>query len=155
MSSIAQYLLSLEKAIKRWKEMKAIPPIDMDRYRITSGFGMRVHPVFNKVMFHNGIDIACPVGTPIISSYPGYVRVWENDLGGLQLALYDYTGKLRLGFAHLSNVFVNNGDTVDKGWLIATTGNSGTTTGSHLHLTVSYNRMWLNPEEFFKKVGAL
>jgi len=155
MYDIAKYLLNLESAAKRWKDLNAIPPIDLRRYRITSRFGFRAHPVFNKVLLHNGIDIACPVGTPIVSSYPGYVRVWENRLGGLQLALYDHTGKLRLGFAHLSDVFVSNGDTVDKGWMIATTGNSGTTTGPHLHLTVSYDRMWLDPVEFFKKVGVL
>ena len=145
----------MRRAIKYWKELGAIPPLDLKRYRITSGFGIRIHPITKLPQFHNGIDIATPEETLLIAPYDGYVKVWENSVGGLQLAIYDRKGKLRIGFAHLRETFVQNGDDVQKGWTIATTGNTGRTTGPHLHLTVKFEGIYLDPEKFFKGVGVL
>lgn len=104
--------------------------------RIASRFGWRIHPVTGEKHFHNGIDIVMPIGTPIYAPDDGVIRdVYFNNIGGKQLLLD--TDNYIFGFAHLSEVFVKKGQRVNKGDLIARSGNTGRTTGAHLHFTVA------------------
>jgi len=104
-------------------------------YHITSPFGQRIHPINLRKEFHNGIDIATPVGTPITAHTDLIVlNVWQNDMGGLQIKVAD--DKYIYGFAHLSRVPVHINAIVKKGEVFAYTGNTGNSTGPHLHLTL-------------------
>lgn len=116
--------------------------------RVTSKYGYRIHPITGKRTFHNGIDLSMPVGTRINAPCSGEVsRVWENSAGGLQMQIKcgDYT----FGFAHLSKVLVKSGE-VQRGDLIALSGNSGATTGAHLHMTVRFEGKLIDPLTLYK-----
>jgi len=117
--------------------------------RITSKYGYRKHPITGKRTFHNGIDLAMPVGTRINAPCEGEViKVWENATGGLQMQVRcgDYT----FGFAHLSKIFIKSGN-VCQGDLLALSGNTGATTGAHLHMTVRKEGKLIDPEILYKK----
>lgn len=108
--------------------------------RITSPFGDRIHPVTKAKSFHNGVDVAMPDGTEIISPDSGVCVLCNNHpTGGLQLAI-KHDGELngyRTGYAHLSQQLIKVGDRVTKGQVIAHSGNTGRSTGSHLHFTLT------------------
>ncbi len=120
------------------------------KYRITSPFGRRTSPTTGASTNHNGIDIATPMRTPILAPADGTIGyVVSNDAGGLQVAIDIKDHDLRVGFAHLDEATVRNGQLVHKGDIIAYTGNSGRSTGPHLHLTVKNSFGMQNPTKYF------
>lgn len=120
------------------------------KYRITSPFGRRTSPTTGASTNHNGIDIATPMRTPILAPADGTIGyVVTNDAGGLQVAIDIKDHDLRVGFAHLDEATVRNAQLVHKGDIIAYTGNSGRSTGPHLHLTVKDSFGMQNPTKYF------
>jgi len=118
--------------------------------KITSRFGKRKHPITGVESFHNGVDIGCPIGTPVLAPDFGIItEYWDHEAGGKCLALVAEDGK-RYGFAHLQKRVVKTGQPVNEGQLIANSGNSGKTTGPHLHFTVKEEGKWKNPLLYFK-----
>lgn len=116
--------------------------------RITSKYGNRTHPVTGATSFHNGIDIAVPVGTPVYAPASGIVKtVYSNSTGGIQM-IVDHDNGFRTGYAHLSETIARPGQRVKQGEIIAKTGNTGASTGPHLHLTLRKNGTLVNPEEY-------
>lgn len=104
--------------------------------RVTSPFGPRTAPTSGASSMHKGIDIAAPIGTPIVSPWDGKVVVANSHpTGGVQLVIQHNNGK-RTGYAHLSSRLVALGDTVERGQRIALVGNTGTSTGPHLHFSL-------------------
>lgn len=103
--------------------------------RLTSPFGYRTHPIKGTRSFHNGIDLAVAVGTPAFAVGAGKVSaVYTGETGGLQIVLR-LDGGGRAGYAHLDRAHVVKGQRVRAGQQIATTGNTGLSTGPHLHFT--------------------
>lgn len=120
------------------------------KYRITSPFGRRTSPTTGASTNHNGIDLATPMRTPILAPADGTIGyVVTNDAGGLQVAIDIKEHDLRIGFAHLDEAIVRNGQLVRKGDIIAYTGNSGRSTGPHLHLTVKDSFGMQDPTKYF------
>ena len=120
------------------------------KYRITSPFGRRTSPTTGASTNHNGIDLATPMRTPILAPADGTIGyVVTNDAGGLQVAIDIKEHDLRIGFAHLDEAIVCNGQLVRKGDIIAYTGNSGRSTGPHLHLTVKDSFGMQDPTKYF------
>lgn len=120
------------------------------KYRITSPFGRRTSPTTGASTNHNGIDIATPMRTPILAPADGTIGyVVRNEAGGLQVAIDIKDFDLRVGFAHLDESVVRNGQVVHKGDTIAYTGNSGRSTGPHLHLTVKNSFGMQDPTKYF------
>lgn len=118
---------------------------------ITSGFGNRIHPVTGKKSFHNGIDIKVPVGTRVLAPKDGIISAsWEDQLGGKSLIMTTHDN-VKFGFAHLSKSHVTVGDSVHERQHIADTGNTGRTTGPHLHLTVKVMDKPIDPLKYFEK----
>ena len=118
--------------------------------RITSGFGMRT--MGGERGFHNGIDIAMPVGTSLKAPESGrVVRTWDDARGGKQLQFLGDSGKT-YGMAHLSEQIAKVGQRLDAGALLAKSGNTGRSTGPHLHLTVTSNGKKIDPRAV--QVGA-
>lgn len=108
--------------------------------KITSKFGYRIHPITKASTFHNGIDIAIPVGTKIYAPASGVVEsVFTNDAGGLQMKIKHNNGFIT-GYAHLSRAIYPVGTKIRKSQIIAYSGKSGQVTGPHLHFTLT------NPE---------
>ncbi len=113
------------------------------------GFGIRMHPILQINKMHDGIDIITDVGTPVYSSGKGVVEFAGNK-GGFGLAIeIDHGFGYRTVYAHLSSVKVKQGQKVSRGDLIGNTGNSGLSSGPHLHYEVHHNGIKLNPVDFF------
>lgn len=119
-------------------------------YAITSGFGLRIHPIHKVLDMHQGIDMAYQSGTPIISTAPGIVE--KVEFSPLN---YGWYCKIRheMGFytlyAHLrSQPIVSPGDKVRKGTLIGYMGSTGATTGTHLHYEIRLGNNLLDPIKF-------
>jgi murein DD-endopeptidase len=104
--------------------------------RITSGFGARTAPTTGASTYHNGIDLAAPIGTAVYAPASGTINsLYTNSEGGKQLLMKHENGFIS-GFAHLISYAVTVGQSVRKGQLIAYTGNTGNTTGPHLHFSL-------------------
>jgi murein DD-endopeptidase MepM/ murein hydrolase activator NlpD len=103
---------------------------------ITSGFGMRRHPILGGMRQHDGIDIPAPAGTPIHAAKSGLVVFsgWKRGYG--YCVTIDHGNGLATHYAHCSQLLVNTGETVARGQVIAKVGTTGLSTGNHLHFEV-------------------
>lgn len=117
--------------------------------KITSPFGKRKHPITGVMSFHNGVDIACPAGTAVVAPADGRIqKLWTHPRGGMCLSMVTPDG-IRYGFAHLEHRLVKEGQIVKEGDVIALSGNTGHSTGPHLHFTVQIDGKWKDPGEWF------
>ena len=128
----------LETQIEEW-----INPVSGT---ITSLFGTRINPITNMPEFHNGIDIAVPVGTPVLSVRCATVEhVNYSRLNGHYMRLR-CDGGYYIIYAHLSEIVLNVGDRVSQGEKVALSGNTGQSTGPHLHYGLSRGAgHWVDP----------
>jgi murein DD-endopeptidase MepM/ murein hydrolase activator NlpD len=115
---------------------------------ISSRFGARTHPIFGGVRPHEGIDIFAPKGTPILATADGRIERagWKVGYGLTLLIDHDYG--YETFYAHCSKLKVKKGDRVNRGDVIAMVGNTGVTTGSHLHYEVIVNGRSVNPSNY-------
>ncbi|MFN3873331.1 MAG: M23 family metallopeptidase [Ignavibacterium sp.] len=113
------------------------------------GFGMRMHPILKVMKMHEGLDILTDVGSPVFA--PGNGKVTYVGLrGGYGLVVeVDHGFGYRTVFAHLSKALVKEGQSVKRGDKIALTGNSGLSTGPHLHYEVHLNGIPQDPINYF------
>lgn len=104
--------------------------------KITSNFGYRIHPITKEKALHAGLDIAVPIGTPLYSCTDGIVTTsrYSDSAGNFIVVLLE--SGYSVTYMHLDSLGVKQGDTVTKGMLIGATGNSGRSTGPHLHVEV-------------------
>lgn len=103
---------------------------------LTDSFGWRIHPVYGTESFHDGLDISVPYGTPVQAVYSGFVTMASRNGGyGLTVRI-DHGGGISTDYCHLSEFNVQVGDWVEAGQIIAYSGNSGVSTGPHLHFMV-------------------
>jgi murein DD-endopeptidase MepM/ murein hydrolase activator NlpD len=101
---------------------------------ITSAFGWRIHPISGQGRMHDGTDIGAPLGTPVVAAYPGTVAAAQWSGGyGLMVTLRHLDGTQESRYAHLSEMFVEPGQTVAQGEMIGRVGSTGFSTGPHLH----------------------
>ena len=113
--------------------------------RITSGFGMRYHPVLHFTRMHTGIDFGSPYGTPIHAVANG--RVVSAGYGGGygNRIIIDHGGGIMTLYGHCSRLMVNDGQSIRQGQVIGAVGSSGLATGPHLHFEVWRNGARVNP----------
>lgn len=118
------------------------------RPRISSTFGERIHPVTGNRSVHRGIDLAVPAGTNVFSPASGHVaRVWTDSTCGNGLRIAHGDG-FETVYCHLSDTIVKSGDVVNAGCLVAKSGNTGRSTGAHLHYAIKKNGDYINPSQF-------
>lgn len=137
-----------EEILENKRELASTPSIWPTRGRVTSEFGPRRSPFTGIREFHDGIDIAAPRGTPIYATADGTVgiAVYRRGIGNHIIIEHGYGYQTLYG--HLSAFAVSRGDMVYKGQLIAYMGNTGRSTGPHLHYTVFLNGVAVNPREY-------
>ncbi|WP_246104853.1 M23 family metallopeptidase [Sphingomonas xanthus] len=113
--------------------------------RITSGFGLRVHPILRFARMHRGIDFGAPSGAPIVAAADGQVirSGWAGGYGRQIRLAHD--GGLSTSYSHLSRLVVEEGSFVRQGQLIGYVGSSGLSTGPHLHYEVYRGGVAINP----------
>lgn len=112
---------------------------------LTSGFGIRGHPLLGGRRAHSGIDLAAPTGSPIVATSDGLVS-WADWAGGYGIAVaVEHGGGYQTRYAHMSRVNVAPGQQVRKGDVIGYVGSTGMSTGPHLHYEVRVNGQAINP----------
>ncbi len=117
---------------------------------VTSPFGVRQSPFTDTQVFHEGLDIEAPTGSPVRAAAGGKVtRSGYEALYG-NLLVVDHGNGFRTLYTHLSERLVGAGDLVQKGEVIGKVGDTGRTTGPHLHYEVRVNGLPVNPTRFFQ-----
>ncbi len=120
--------------------------------RVTENFGYRIHPITKKKHFHRGVDLKAKYNKKIYATADGVVKHVQNrNVGksGRAIRILHNFG-FETVYAHLNKTKVKIGDVVKKGQYIGLTGNSGKSTGPHLHYEVSYAGKALNPRDYMK-----
>ena len=113
--------------------------------KMTSPFGMRESPTAGASTYHQGVDLAGPEGTPIYATRAGRVTTASySGSAGYYVSINHLDGYSSI-YMHMTNYVVSAGSTVSAGQLIGYMGNTGISTGSHLHFGISYNGRYLNP----------
>lgn len=134
--------------------MKFVPngyPLDYYK-RISADFGYRIHPLYFTKHLHTGMDFATDVGTPVYATADGVVEFAQMGYNGGfgNLVKLDHSFGFRTYYAHLNKIVVTHGSFVKKGQLIAYSGNSGASTGPHLHYEVRFLGNVLDPKNFIE-----
>ena len=127
-----------------------ISPLNGDT-KITSGFGMRVHPVHNVKKQHKGIDFKASMGTPVYATSDGVItKVGIMPKGYGKHIIIEHDDHFKTLYAQLSQMDVKVGDEVKRGDQIGAVGSSGMSTASHLHYEVIKDGVRVDPEEYLR-----
>ena len=126
---------------------KIVMPLNRE-ISITSPYGTRMHPIFGASKFHNGIDLAANYEN-VYSVLDGIVTEtgWDNNGGGNYIKI-NHFNRFETAYLHLSEIYYRVGEFVKAGFIIAKSGNSGNSTGPHLHFSVKEFGQNINPTHF-------
>lgn len=128
----------------------AILPVAPSSFRVSSSFGWRIHPIKHHKIHHDGLDMATNEGRSVYSSGNGIVVSTSNDrLGYGKQVVVDHGFGYKTRYAHLSKISVSVGDTVCRGSEVGKVGNSGISTGPHLHYEVISPDGRQNPDNYY------
>lgn len=130
--------------------MRFLKPVEG---RISSGFGSRRHPILGAMRHHQGIDIACAVGSEVRAVLPGKIERAGTAGGYGNLVSIRHTGEISQSrYGHLSRILVKPGEKVLKGQLIGLSGMSGLATGPHLHFELFREGRPVDPEKVLARL---
>lgn len=133
--------------------MKFVPNgYPMEHYnRISADYGYRVHPLFFTRHLHTGVDFATAIGTPVYATADGVVNAASFSTGGYgYLVKIDHSLGFMTYYAHLNKIVVQKGMFVKRGQLIAYSGNTGQSTGPHLHYEIRFLGNVIDPKNFME-----
>jgi murein DD-endopeptidase MepM/ murein hydrolase activator NlpD len=146
----SDYLNVVETALMqdkiRFKLLPTIQPVNVG-YN-ASGFGRRLDPFSGRSAFHEGIDFAAPIGTPIVAAAAGVVIASEYHHQFGNMLEIDHGNDIVTRYAHASKLLVKVGDIVRRGQHVADIGSTGRSTGAHLHFEVLVKGVQQNPHKF-------
>ncbi len=125
--------------------MPSIKPVEGD---ISSAFGMREHPILKRMLFHAGTDFSAPMGSRVIATADGTVLYSGFEKGYGKQVIINHGNGYQTVYAHLSKALIRQGQHVRRGDVIAFSGNSGLSTGPHLHYEVRKDNVVVNPSAF-------
>ena len=127
--------------------------LPLRKIHISSGFGMRNHPIYNKRMMHNGIDLSAR-HEDVLSMLPGKVlRVGYDSRSGKYVTVQ--TANYTVSYCHLSEQYVKTNDYLQAGEPLGLTGNTGAATGEHLHLTTKKDGKAFDPSILIDYIRSL
>ncbi|MFO7655917.1 MAG: M23/M56 family metallopeptidase [Bacteroidales bacterium] len=129
----------------------SIFPVDINKVTTVNGYGDRIHPFTKKHVFHYAIDFALEEGENIYSTATGMVIEASFDSQRGNYIFIRHNDEYSTFYSHLKEILVKPGDKVQKGGLIGYVGNTGYSTGSHLHYEVHKNGEKINPKDYLPK----
>jgi hypothetical protein len=149
--SFNDLLLEADRHSSLMLRKPSIQPVSLkDFYWISSVFGMRMDPIYKRMTMHRGLDFAAEIGTPVYATGDGVVK-WTRMAGngyGKEVVIdhgFGYTTR----YGHLHEILVHNGQKIKRGNMIGTIGDSGKSTGPHLHYEVRENGRAENPKHYY------
>ena len=134
---------------------KALMKTPINGARLSSPFGLRKHPILGFTKHHNGTDFAAPTGTPIMASGSGTVIKAGWCGNGGNCVRIRHNSSYTTGYGHLSKFATKTGRRVRQGQVIGYVGNTGMSTGPHLHYTVKYNGKFINSQKLKLPSGKI
>ena len=134
---------------------KALMKTPINGARLSSPFGNRKHPILGFTKHHNGTDFAAPTGTPIMASGNGTVIKAGWCGNGGNCVRIRHNSSYTTGYGHMSKIATKNGRRVRQGQIIGYVGNTGMSTGPHLHYTVSHNGKFINSQKLKLPSGKI
>lgn len=150
--------VSFDSVFKMAKEMEemaasipAIQPIsDKYKLRISSFYGYRIHPIYKRRVFHDGLDFSAPSGTKIYAAADGVIEKAKRSRYGYgNTIVINHGYGYKTVYAHMKSFAVRRGKKVKRGQVIGYVGNSGLSTAPHLHYEVQRNGRKVNPIYYF------
>ncbi len=129
----------------------AIPPLmtDPTTYRLSSPFGYRSDPINGTTKMHTGMDFACKPGNSVYATGDGVVETVRFELFGYgNSVMIDHGFGYKTRYAHMKSIYVTEGMKLKRGECIGETGNTGRTSGPHLHYEVFYRGNFVNPYNY-------
>jgi murein DD-endopeptidase MepM/ murein hydrolase activator NlpD len=140
-------------SIEKMKLLNLVPNgSPLKEMKVTASFGYRKHPITKKRQFHKGIDLRAKRGTEVFTTADGVIRYVQSknkgDFG--RMVIVSHALGFETVYAHLKKTKVKIGDIIYKGDTIGLSGNSGRSTGPHLHYEIRYASRVLNPYRFIK-----
>ena len=134
---------------------KALMKTPINGARLSSPFGNRKHPILGFTKHHNGTDFAAPTGTPIMASGNGTVIKAGWCGNGGNCVRIRHNSSYTTGYGHMSKIATKTGRRVRQGQIIGYVGNTGMSTGPHLHYTVSHNGKFINSQKLKLPSGKI
>ena len=132
------------------RRIPAIQPLrSKNMSRLASGFGYRIHPVYKTFRMHTGVDLSAPIGTPIFATGDGIVEAADFGRGYGKRVIIDHGYSYKTQYAHMSRIMVSRGQAVKRGDMIGLVGNTGTSTGPHLHYEVIKSNKYVDPINYY------
>ena len=141
----------IDSAGSRCDNIPSIQPvINKQLTLLTASYGMRIHPVYNSLQSHQGVDYTIPEGSRVFATADGTVRevAQRNSTSG-QTVVIDHGNGYETSYNHLSKIDVRKGQQVRRGDIIALSGDTGLSLAPHLHYEVRYNGMRVDPIHYF------
>ncbi|MCA2981722.1 MAG: M23 family metallopeptidase [Myxococcaceae bacterium] len=123
--------------------------------RITSPFGLRAHPTLGRQQLHTGVDLSVPEGTPVKVVAAGVVRRASEDAVNGKVVIVDHGRGVTTAYCHNSRLLVTAGQHVEAGQAVSVSGNTGRSTGPHLHYQLELGRRPVDPLRFRGRGGAV
>lgn len=150
-NGVNEYVDSNGTIIKTLASSRSMLNHPLPRMKITSRFGIRRHPISGRIKGHTGVDLSASIGTPIRAAASGVIVHASYYSGYGRYIKIKHSGAINTAYGHLSRIVVRNGQHVSQGQIIGYTGNSGYSTGPHLHYEVIKNGRFVNPLSFVKQ----
>lgn len=139
-----------EDELFTFRQLVALP---LDTCVVTSGYGDRIHPIERILRAHQGIDLKAD-SNYVYSVMPGkIIRVSSNRRSGNYVVVEH--GSYQSIYCHLRKIYVDKGDYVNAGQIVGLSGNTGMSTGEHLHFALKHQGKYINPEPFLTFVATL
>ncbi len=127
-----------------------ISPIEKSEVNSVVKYGKRIHPVFKVERFHEGVDLISKEGTKIISTADGIVeKVHKSNKAYGNMITIKHNAIYTTRYAHLKDIDVKQGQVITKGQKIGTVGNTGLSSGPHLHYEIIKNGQKVDPLDYF------
>lgn len=151
--SFAEVTDSVSRHVRR---LESTPSIMPTAGWLTGAFSRsRFHPILHVSRPHEGIDVSAPMGTPIVAPAAGRVMSVRRERGYGNVLEIDHGNGIVTKFAHTSRIVVRQGQRVTRGQLVANVGNSGLSTGPHLHYEIHVNGAVVDPLKYVLPADAI